>query len=138
MLLLVFIIGVGCKDEQSDRLREMEQRLHVVDSLLRVQDRLLPAYARLGPVSCYQLSDIDRDSKNVGRVYSKHSFSKGDRIFLRDDIWDIVYVKAFTKKTFAAENYIVGGSADIESYNVDSIELLVKFGGKATDPKQQP
>ena len=136
----IVLLVLGCRDETRDRLAKIEERVNSVDSLLELQGRMLPGYARLGPMITYQLSDLERDRKNVGWVYSKHSFAKGDRIFLGDDIWEVAYVKAFTTKRSGFKFSWEEDSAltqQPDKYDINLIELLVKFGGKATDPKPQ-
>jgi hypothetical protein len=137
MLLLAAVLG--CSNETQERLSRIEDRLQAADSLLKLQDRLLPVYARYGTTTSYRLSDFERN-KIVGVVYSKHSISKGDRIFLGDDIWDVLCVKVATTKNERTSSVQSDPMAlgEPDTYDISTVELLVKFGGKATDPKPQP
>lgn len=140
VLIGVVFILVGCQNDTDERIARMEERLNLADSSLTRQEARIAIVYQQGKPTSYQLSDMERDRKNVGWVTSKHSFTKGDRIFLGDDIWDVVYVKAFTSEAFSPvlEKSALQGTTPVRNYYVESIELLVKFGGKATDPKPQP
>lgn len=76
----------------------------------------------------YQLSDVARNSKAVGAIYSDVQIAKGDRVFLGDDMWDVAFVKVYTHATTS--------NADQHDYLSGSVELLVTFAGKAKDASQ--
>jgi hypothetical protein len=54
----------------------------------------------------------------------------GDRVFLGDDMWDVVYVKVTTIS--------IGNDGATPLYRNGVIELLVKFAGKGRDVSPAP
>lgn len=77
----------------------------------------------------YVLSDVSRQGKNIAIVVSSVHITKGDRLFLGEDMWDVEYVKIYTKPVDsdgAAPKFVNG-----------TVELLVTFGGKAKDKKDE-
>lgn len=77
----------------------------------------------------YEIFDVRR-VKRVGYLTSDVHITVGERIFLNDDIWDVKFVKIFTNPTTNAND----GTPQFHS---GSIQLLVTFGGKGTDPAKK-
>jgi hypothetical protein len=94
---------------------------------LKVAVRSLQVMEPYRPVTItYQLVDVGRKGKVVGYIESDVHITKGERVFLGDDIWDVVYVKIFTTPDQTSGNG--------QRHRVSQIQLLVSFGGKGRDP----
>ncbi len=74
----------------------------------------------------YEIFDSNR-AKAVGYLTSDVPIVQGDRVFLGDDLWDVKFVKVFTKSTGKAPD-------DTPRFVINRVQVLAEFGGKASDP----
>lgn len=123
-LALLCLVGgcvVGCSSGE-----DVQSVAKDVDTL-KVAVRALQSVESYRPVTItYQLVDIARSAKVVGYIESDVHITKGERVFLGDDIWDVEFVKVFTRPDQK--------TGDVQGYRILQVQLMVSFGGKARDP----
>jgi hypothetical protein len=126
--LLISSCAPGREELQGLRRELSEVKAQQADAR-KVLDRVAILAANTPSPATYHLSDVARKSKAVATITSDIPIAKGDRIFLGDDMWDVKYVKIYTRPADA--------SSDPPSFRSGNIEVLVTFGGKARDPESE-
>ena len=98
--------------------QEME---NLRNSITTIETNTTPTLSQ----TIYDVWDISRN-KRVAFLSSNYHIKVGERIFLNDDIWDVKLVKVFTSG-------LPPTTDGTQHFNSSMVQLLVTFGGKATD-----
>jgi hypothetical protein len=122
-----FVFLAGCDQGVSRQEAEVQALKVQLDSLRIGIQAISTTLASRPNQVLYSLKDLAR-SKVVGNVWSDATIGVGDRVFLGDDIWDVKYVKLFMEGKPTE-------SGDQQYFSLGNVQLLVSFGGKATQPK---
>jgi hypothetical protein len=125
---LAFLAGCDRSEPGSSARGEMQALKVQLDSLRSGIEAITTTLASRPNQVLYHLQDLAR-SKVVGNVWSDATIGVGDRVFLGDDIWEVKYVKLF----------MAGKPTDVNEqqyFSLGNIQLLVSFGGKATEPNK--
>lgn len=140
MILLAFglgITGCGISDQKfSQETISIKQELAKLNNSLASLIKVV-----ILPKTNYYLLDTERD-KYVGIITTDITISKGERIFLGEDMYDVQYVKIMTdyvdlSKSEKADLKQDSETSDHKYYTIKAIELLVSFAGKAKDRKEK-
>lgn len=122
LFAIIALSSCGSSSRQTERLRvdvdSLKALIQGVDESMRAEREK----------HLYVLSDVARDNLTVAAIRSDRSIGVGERIFLGEDMWDVIYVKVSTTPTVVDRAF----RGNPPTYETSGCELLVRFAGKGS------